>query len=115
LEVSPSKRQVNIALSNQSALSSVIMISFWCYSGVVLVILLFICHSSILFMLCILFISGVLHIIFLYLEFPMPLVSPNDHVKALSRINFPSLRWNSKVLRDSSFNSTEQLVPNPHI
>jgi hypothetical protein len=29
---------------NQSALSGVIQISFWCYSGVVLVILLFICH-----------------------------------------------------------------------
>jgi hypothetical protein len=29
---------------NQSALSGVIMISFWCYSGVVLVILLFIYH-----------------------------------------------------------------------
>jgi hypothetical protein len=29
---------------NQSALSGVILISFWCYCGVVLVILLFICH-----------------------------------------------------------------------
>jgi hypothetical protein len=44
LEVSPSKRQVNISLSNQSALSSVILVSFWYYCGVVLVILLFIFH-----------------------------------------------------------------------
>jgi hypothetical protein len=43
-EVSPSKRQVNIALSNQSALSGVILVSFWYYCGVVLVILLFIYH-----------------------------------------------------------------------
>jgi hypothetical protein len=38
------KRQVNIALSNQSALSGVILISFRYYCGVFLVILLFICH-----------------------------------------------------------------------
>jgi hypothetical protein len=44
MEVSPSKRQVNIALSNQSALSGVIMVSFQYYCGVFLVILLFICH-----------------------------------------------------------------------
>jgi hypothetical protein len=44
MEVSPSKRQVNISLSNQSALSGVILISFWCYCGVVMVILLFIYH-----------------------------------------------------------------------
>jgi hypothetical protein len=42
--VTPSKRQVNIALSNQSALSGVIMLSFQYYCGVILVILLFICH-----------------------------------------------------------------------
>jgi hypothetical protein len=40
----PSKRKVNISLSNQSALSGVILVSFWYYCGVVLVILLFICH-----------------------------------------------------------------------
>jgi hypothetical protein len=44
LEVAPSKRQVNIALSNQSVLSGVILVSFWYYCGVDLVILLFICH-----------------------------------------------------------------------
>jgi hypothetical protein len=43
-EVAPSKRQVNISLSNQSALSSVILVSFWYYCGDVLVILLFIYH-----------------------------------------------------------------------
>jgi hypothetical protein len=43
-EVSPLKRQVNISLSNQSALYGVILVSFWYYFGVVLVILLFICH-----------------------------------------------------------------------
>ena len=40
----PSKRQVNVALSNQSVLSGIILVSFWNYCGVVLVILLFICH-----------------------------------------------------------------------
>jgi hypothetical protein len=44
LEVSPSKRQVNIALSNQSALYGVILVLFWYYCGVLLVISLFICH-----------------------------------------------------------------------
>jgi hypothetical protein len=44
LEVSPLKRQVNIALSNQNALSGVILVLFWYYCGVVLVISLFICH-----------------------------------------------------------------------
>jgi hypothetical protein len=44
LEVSPSKRQVNIALSNQSVISGVILVLFWYYCGVVLVILLFIFH-----------------------------------------------------------------------
>jgi hypothetical protein len=36
LEVSPSKRQVNIALNNQSALSDVNMVLFWYYCGVYL-------------------------------------------------------------------------------
>jgi len=40
----PSKRQVNISLSNQSVLSGVILVSFWYYCGVVMVILLFIFH-----------------------------------------------------------------------
>jgi hypothetical protein len=44
LEVAPSKRQVNIALGNQSVISGVILLSFWYYHGVVLVILLFIFH-----------------------------------------------------------------------
>jgi hypothetical protein len=44
LEVAPSKRQVNIALSNLSDIFGVIMVSFWYYCGVVLVILLLICH-----------------------------------------------------------------------
>jgi hypothetical protein len=44
VEVSPSKRQVNISLSNQNALSGVILVAFWYYCGVVLVILLFIYH-----------------------------------------------------------------------
>jgi len=44
VEFSPSKRKVNIALSNQNALSGVILVSFWYYCGVVLVILLFISH-----------------------------------------------------------------------
>jgi hypothetical protein len=43
-EGSLSKRQVNIALGNQSVISGVIFLSFWYYRGVVLVILLFICH-----------------------------------------------------------------------
>jgi hypothetical protein len=44
MEVAPSKRKVNIALSNLSSLSSVILVSFWYYCGVVLVILLLIYH-----------------------------------------------------------------------
>jgi hypothetical protein len=37
LEVSPSKRQVNIALSNQSSLSSVTLVLLWYYYGIILV------------------------------------------------------------------------------
>jgi hypothetical protein len=44
LEVSHSKRQVNIALSNQSVLSDIILTSFWYYCGVVMVILVLIYH-----------------------------------------------------------------------
>jgi hypothetical protein len=44
VKVSPSKKQVNITLNNQSDLSGVIMVLFWYYCGVVLVISLFICH-----------------------------------------------------------------------
>jgi hypothetical protein len=44
VEVSPSKRKVNIDLSNLSALSGVILVSFWYYCGVVLFILLLIFH-----------------------------------------------------------------------
>jgi len=40
----PLKRQVKISLSNRSALSGVILLSFQYYCGVVLVILLFIFH-----------------------------------------------------------------------
>jgi hypothetical protein len=40
----PSKRPANISLSNRSALSGVILLSFQCYWGVILVILLFIYH-----------------------------------------------------------------------
>jgi hypothetical protein len=38
------KRQVNIALSNQSVDFGVILVSYWYYYGVILVILLFVCH-----------------------------------------------------------------------
>jgi hypothetical protein len=41
---SPSKKQVNIALSNQSALSGVILVLLWYYRGIVLVISLFLYH-----------------------------------------------------------------------
>jgi hypothetical protein len=44
LEVSPSKRQVNISLSNQSVISGVIPVILWYYCGIGLVISLFICH-----------------------------------------------------------------------
>ena len=40
----PLEEASELALSNQSALSGVILVSFWYYCGVVLVILLFICH-----------------------------------------------------------------------
>jgi hypothetical protein len=60
LEVSPSKRQVNISLSNQSSLSGFILVLFWYYCGVVMVISLFICHFYL--------IISVLHTI-LYLEY----------------------------------------------
>jgi hypothetical protein len=48
LEVSPSKRQVNIALSNQSALSGVNLVLIWYYCGIVLVISLFLCCFSLI-------------------------------------------------------------------
>ena len=38
---SPLKKQVNIALSNQSALSGVILVLLWYYCGIFLVISLF--------------------------------------------------------------------------
>jgi hypothetical protein len=44
LEVSPSKRQVNIAIINKGALSCVILVLFWYYSNIVLVISLFFFH-----------------------------------------------------------------------
>jgi hypothetical protein len=44
MEVTPSKREVNIALSNLSSLYGVILVSFWYYCGVVLDILFLICH-----------------------------------------------------------------------
>jgi hypothetical protein len=53
--VSPLKRQVNIALNNQSAPSGVILVSFLYYCGVVLVILCSSAISSYLFLFCILF------------------------------------------------------------
>jgi hypothetical protein len=64
----PSKRQVNIALSYQSVLSGVILVSFWvllwCCSGYIVV------HMSFLaFYLC--------HVCFLYLEYyRVPVVNP---------------------------------------
>jgi hypothetical protein len=62
-EVAPSKRQVNIALSNQSALSGVILYHF----GIIVVFLwLYCCSSAIsssLFLFCILFISGILQVV----------------------------------------------------
>jgi hypothetical protein len=50
----------HFSLSNQSALSGVILVSFWYYCGVVLVIFLFICHFYLIIF--------VLHTI-LYLEY----------------------------------------------
>ena len=44
LEVSPLKRQVNIALINQSVLSGVILVLLWYYCDIVLVISLFTFH-----------------------------------------------------------------------
>jgi hypothetical protein len=41
LEFSPSKRQVNFSLSNQSALSSVILVLLWYSSGYIIVYLPF--------------------------------------------------------------------------
>jgi hypothetical protein len=60
LEVSPSKRQVNIALSNQSALSGVIMVLFWYCSGYIIVSLPFLANY-----LCFAyyFISGILQVV----------------------------------------------------
>jgi hypothetical protein len=40
----PLEGQVNISLSNQSALSGVLLVSFWYYCGVVLIISFFIFH-----------------------------------------------------------------------
>jgi hypothetical protein len=40
----PLEEASELALSNQSALSGVILVSFWYFCGVVLVILLFILH-----------------------------------------------------------------------
>jgi hypothetical protein len=45
LEVSPSKRQVNIAINNQSALSSVILVLFWYCSSYIIVVLPFLANK----------------------------------------------------------------------
>jgi hypothetical protein len=52
LEVAPSKRQVNISIINQGALSGVIMVFLWYCSSYIIVVLPFLAK---IFMLCIIF------------------------------------------------------------
>ena len=52
MEVSPSKRQVNIVITDQSALSGVILVLFWYCSDYIIASFTFLVK---IFMLCILF------------------------------------------------------------